>query len=151
MKFLLRKYLTKEDLKLISAKIADVEHSTSGEIRVSVRHKRNWSERKFPLHEVALHEFTRLGMHKTKHRTGVLILLLMSERKFHIIADEGIHTKVEEGTWDRVAKTMAEHFKKGNFCKGICDAIGAVGATLIKHFPRRPDDRNELSNDVVER
>jgi uncharacterized membrane protein len=151
MKFLLKKYLSKEDLQTISAKISEVEQRTSGEIRVVLRHKRHWNERKRSLHELAFAEFHRLGMQNTTHRTGVLILLLMSERKFHIIADEGIHTKVEDGAWDRIAASMSAHFKEKNFAKGICHAVEAVGIELGKYFPRGTEDRHELPNDVVER
>lgn len=151
MRFLLKKYLSAEELKKISETIARVETTTSGEVRVSIRHKREWGEGKLSLHDLTLREFHRLGMQKTKDRTGVLLLLLLSERKFEIIADEGIHKKVEEGTWDRIAASMASHFKQGNFTQGICDAVDAVGNELGKHFPREAGDRDELPNDVIER
>jgi uncharacterized membrane protein len=144
------KYLSEPDIKSISQKIGEVEEQTSGEVRVSIRHTREWGEKKLSLHELALREFTRLGMHRTKDRTGILIFLLMPERKFQIIADQGIHAKVAEGTWDRVAASMTPHFKEGNFGKGICDAVEGVGVELKKYFPRKSDDRNELSNEIVE-
>ena len=150
MKFLIRKYLSKADLKTISEKIADTESKTSGEIRVVLRHRRSWRERKLSLDEIALAEFTRLGMQRTKDRTGVLVLLLMSERKFHIIADEGIHTKVESGTWDRIAVEMSSQFKEGKFAQGISAGVEAVGRELSAFFPRKLDDHDELSNEVVE-
>ena len=146
----LNKILSKNDIKNVSAKIAEVELSTSGEVRVAIRHRRQWNEHKLSLHDLALKEFTRLGMHNTKDRTGILIFLLMSERKFQIIADEGIHAKVADGTWDRVAGSMTSHFKDGNFGKGICDAVEAVGNELKTFFPRKADDSNELSNDIVD-
>ena len=149
MKFLLKTYLSEEDIKAIAAKIAGVESRTSGEIRVSIRHRRRRSERNLSLHELALKEFTRLGMHRTKDRTGVLILLLMSERKFHIIGDKGIHSRVAEGTWDRIAVEMTLHFKDGNFGKGICAGVDAAGTEIKRHFPRKPDDRNELPNTIA--
>lgn len=80
----------------------------------------------------------------------VLILLLFPERAFQIIADEGIHKNVEEGTWDQIAGKMSAHFKEGKFSDGIAEAINAVGAILAKYFPRKRDDRDELSNQVVE-
>lgn len=151
MKFLLKKYLSDKDIETITAKIAEVEDQTSGEIRVSILHRRRRSERNLALKEIALREFTRLGMDRTRDRTGVLILLLLSERRFHIIADEGIHRKVEEGTWDRIAETMTLHFKEGNFGNGICAAVEAVGKELRRHFPQKPDDRNELPDEIVGR
>lgn len=151
MKLFLKKYLSDEELKAVAAKITEAERNTSGEIRVSIRHSRSLNERKLSLHELALKEFTHLNMQKTAGRTGVLILLLMSERKFHVIADEGIHKKVQEGAWDRIAESMSTHFRAGNFSRGICDAVDAVGAELKKHFPSQTNNRDELPNDVIER
>src|SRR5579883_2001749 len=135
MQRFLKKYLSDEDLNTIAAKIAEAESETSGQIRVSIRQRRHWREWKLPLHQVALLEFQRMGMQRTAHRTGVLILLMMSEKKFHIIADEGIHTKVPDGTWAKIAASMAEHFKKGNFLNGICQGIDMVGDVLTTYFP----------------
>lgn len=150
MNWFSKKYLSKEELRSLSAVIAEAEKKTSGEIRVVVRHRRHWKARKLSLHELALREFYALGMEKTKELTGVLLLILYSERAFQIIADEGIHKKVEEGTWDRIAGRMSAHFKEGKFSDGIAEAIKEVGAILATYFPRKRDDRDELSNQVVE-
>jgi len=150
MSLILKKYLTKSELEALSTDIAKAEKNTSGEIRVVVRHRRHWKERKLQLHAIALNEFHRLGMDKTRDRTGVLIMLIMSEHKFQIIADEGIHTKVETGTWDRLASTMSDHFKGGKFYQGLSETVRAVGDELAKHFPRKADDTNELSNEIIE-
>jgi uncharacterized membrane protein len=144
----LKKYLSDEQLRSIASKIEEAERNTHGEIRVSIRHRRHWNERRLSLHELALKEFHRLGMHKTRKHTGVLIVLLFSEHKFHIIADEGIHTKVSDGTWDRIADIVSSHFKKGSFFDGICTAVETVGSELQKHFPRTNNDENEISNTV---
>lgn len=45
---------------------------------------------------------------------------------------------------------MSAHFKEGKFSEGIAEAINAVGAILAKYFPRKRDDRDERSNQVVE-
>ena len=142
--------LSKQDLQLLSQKIADAESRTCGEIRVVLRHKRHRDERTLSLHDLALKEFHRLGMEKTQQRTGILILLLLSERSFHIIADEGIHTRVKDGTWDEIAAMMSDHFRKKNFTHGIAQAIEAVGKELSKHFPKKSGDTNQLPNDIVE-
>jgi uncharacterized membrane protein len=150
MSMITKKYLTKEEARQIADKISGVEQTTSGEIRVCLRHKRFLGEGKLSLHDLTLKEFYRLGMHKTKERSGVLILLLMDERKFEIIGDEGIHKKIADGTWDRIAGSMSAHFREGKFAAGILHAVDAVGNELKTHFPHRPEDRNELPNDVVE-
>ena len=147
----MKKILTKYELQTLSEAIAEAEKRTSGEIRVVVRHRRHWAEKKLSLFELGLKEFHSLGMQKTKARSGVLILLLLSERKFQIIADEGIHSKTTQEMWDEIAMSLTEHFKQGKFCKGLSESVRAVGQELAKHFPPEAGDKNELPNEIVEK
>jgi len=148
MKNLVKKLFTQEDLAAIGTAIGLAEKTTSGEIRVSIRQKRRWSERKLTIEEITRREFELLGMTKTRDRTGVLFFLLLQERKFFILADQGIHTKVDEGTWTKIAGEISSHFAQNQFCHGIIFGIKAAGEILSKHFPRKSDDTNELPNDV---
>ena len=143
-----KKIFTNNDLKKISEKIAQIEKSTSGEVRVSIREKRSLIERKLSIFDIALREFYRLGMDKTRDKTGVLIFLLLSERKLQIIADEGINSKVENETWQKIADGMVEKFKEGKYLDGLLFGLDEVGKILYAHFPIRPDDINELPNDA---
>jgi uncharacterized membrane protein len=148
MKIQVKKIFSQEDLTDIAAAIGEVEKTTAGEIRVSVRQRRRWRERSLTIGEMARQEFQLLGMTKTKDRTGILLFLLLQDRKFFILADEGIHTKVEEETWTRIAREISTHFSQNNFRHGIIHGVKAVGEVLSKFFPRKSDDTNELSNDV---
>jgi uncharacterized membrane protein len=40
------------------------------------------------------------------------------------------------------------HFRQARARDGLAHAVGEVGAALRRHFPRRPDDVNELSDQV---
>ena len=148
MKNLVKQLFTKDDLSSIASAIGEAEKTTAGEIRVSIRQKRKWAERKHTIEEIARNEFHLLGMTKTKDRTGILIFLLLEDKKFYILADEGIHAKVENGTWDRIAREMSNHFSQKNFRLGIIHGVQSVGGELSKFFPRKAGDTNELSNDV---
>jgi uncharacterized membrane protein len=148
MKNLVKTLFTKENLAVIASAIGEAEKTTAGEIRVSIRQKRQWREKKLSIEEMARHEFHNLGMTKTKDQTGVLIFLLMDERKFFVLADKGIHTKVEELTWTRIAEEMSSHFTKKNFLEGVLYGIQAVSKVLSQFFPRKTNDKNELPNDV---
>ena len=139
---------TKEDLAAIASAIGEAEKTTAGEIRVSIRQKRKWREKKRTIEEIARQEFHVLGMTKTKDRTGILIFLLLEDKKFFILADDGIHTKVKDGSWDKIAGEMSDHFSQKNFRLGILHGVKSVGAELAKYFPRKYDDTNELPNDV---
>jgi uncharacterized membrane protein len=150
MNLIVKKILTKEEMKNLAAVITEAEKKTSGEIRVVIRHDRQFKERKLELHQLALKQFYSLGMEKTRDKTGVLIFILLSERNFRIVADEGINAKVEDGTWNRIAETMMQYFRDAKYFDGIKIAVEAVANELSNHFPRKSDDANELSNEVVE-
>lgn len=139
---------TKDELKKISEKITEIEKRTSGEVRVSIREKRSLMEKKLTLFDMALREFYRLGMDKTRDQTGVLVYILLSEKQLQIIADKGINEKVENETWQKIADKIAERFKEGKYLDGVIEGLDEIEKILVQHFPIKPDDRNELSNEV---
>jgi len=143
-----KKFLSPEALEAVRNAIADVEKKTAGEIRVSVREKRAWSERSLQLEELAAREFRMLGMEKTIGRTGVLVYILLSERQFRIHADEGINQLVMPQVWQEIANRMSALFAAGSFQNGLVECVRAVGEVLAQHVPPVPNDTNELSNDV---
>ena len=149
MSFLSKNILTKDEMTNIAAKISEVEKETIGEIRVSLHKSRSFKERNLPLYDLAIKNFYELGMEKTKDKTGVLIYLLLSDKKFQIIGDEGINKKVSKEFWDVVAMKVAEYFRENKFVEGLNHAIEQVGVVLKREFPMKAGDTNELSNDVV--
>jgi len=148
MKNLVKNLFTENDLAMVASAIGEAEKKTAGEIRVSVRQKRRWQERKLSIEELTRREFQMLGMMKTRDRTGILILLVLEDKKFFILADEGIHARVDENTWVNIADDMSTLFIQKEFRKGIVLGVQAVGEVLAKFFPRKPDDTNEIPNDV---
>ncbi len=145
----IEKFFSLEDLKKISREISEIEKLTSGEIRLSVQEERGKLEKDKTPREIALMEFVRLEMHKTKDRTGVLIHILINERKFEILADEGINKKIEERMWHEIKEQMRTEFRKANYLQGVLFAIRRIGEKLKDEFPCNDDDTNELSNDVI--
>ncbi len=127
----------------IEAAIAAAERLTSGEIRVVLSHRAAPE----PI-AAAQHEFTRLGMDRTAARNGVLIFLAPRSRTFAIIGDTGIHTHCGAEFWREVAAAMEAAFRRDDFTSGLILGIERAGALLATHFPRSPDDRNELPNRV---
>ncbi len=150
----IKNFLSAGDLKEIEQAVAEAEKTTIGEIKVVVVAKsRRGLFRVFdPLKAVelrAVREFRKMGVHKTKERTGVLIMVSMAERRVRIIADEGIHSRVEDGTWDRIVDMISRQIKEGKPKEAVVSAVLAVGKTLARHFPARAGDTNELSNEVA--
>lgn len=136
--------VTVDDARLLAA-IAAAEQRTSGEIRVVI--SRTTVDE--PVAAAERH-FERLGMTRTADRNGVLILFCPRSRAFAVIGDRGIHEKCGQGFWHELTEVMTRQFKAGDFTGGLVLAIERAGSLLAVHFPRRPDDRNELP-DTVER
>jgi uncharacterized membrane protein len=143
------KYLSEEDLTAIEDKIAEVERKTSGEIRVSVRAKRNLLEKLYKPHELAVREFERLGMADTKQKTGILLFIIFEEHFYDILADEGIYQKIPEEVWSGLEEKLKEEFRNGNYLRGIIHSIERMGWILEKEFPAKPGDVDELKDEVA--
>lgn len=132
------------DHPAIETAIAAAEANTSGEIRVLVL-----PEAAPEPVATAQAAFARLGMEKTRERNGVLILVAPESQTFAIIGDEGVHRKCGQAFWDELAATMTDAFRRGDFTGGVLAGVERAGQLLGEHFPRRPDDTNELPNQVV--
>lgn len=127
----------------IVAAIKSAEAKTSGEIRVFISHKHRADAL-----AAAQRRFAKLGMTKTRERNAVLIYVAPLARTFAVIGDMAVHAKCGEPFWKEVATAMETRFRQGGFTEGIIEAIRRAGELLAKHFPPKPDDRNELPDSV---
>jgi len=93
--------------------------------------------------------FYEHGLDKTRQRTGVLFFLSLFERKVHILADQGIYSKIGQETLDRYAGIVVEGIKKSHTCDVLCQAIQDTGQLLSTHFPTIAGDTNELPDAVI--
>lgn len=140
-----RKFFTEEERKKILEEIKKAEKKTTGEIAVHLVKKV-----KGDIFEKGKETFFRLGLYKTLRRNAVLFFISTGQRKFAIIADEGIHQKVPDGFWDDIAKGMEEDFKKGEFLEGLIRAIKLTGEKLSEFFPYEKGDINEIPDEITE-
>lgn len=101
------------------------------------------------VHLRSLAAFTAQGLHYTKAHTGILILASLLEHRVEVLADKGINEKVPAGTWNEVVQILTVGLKSGNACDAYCKAIERCGEILAQHFPRPPDDKDELANKLV--
>ncbi len=139
-----REFLTKLQHEEIVRAIWQAEHRTSGEIRVFVSHK--------PVQDpvaAAREHFVELGMEKTRERNAVLIFVAPRARKFAVIGDTAVHARCGERFWQDLAAEMAGWFRRGEFTSGLVHGVVKAGELLAQHFPRRPDDRNELPDKIA--
>lgn len=139
-------FLSGLDHARIEHAIAAAELRTSGELRVVI-HAGKTDD---PL-AAAAGEFSRLGMQRTRERNAVLLLVAPRSRTFAFYGDIGIHAKCGPQFWQNLADALAADFRREAFTEGIVAALNKAGELLAEHFPRRPDDRNELPDQVIER
>jgi putative membrane protein len=149
MKHLIYHFVNDDELLRITNKIREYEKLTAGEICVSIREKKHFMQRRRTVDELAKQEFVRLGIAKTRDKTGILIYVLLAERQFNILADSGINEKVAPDACHKIKDSMQEYFVKGMFAKGIIYGVEEVGKILTQHFPVKPDDINEIPDRVI--
>jgi uncharacterized membrane protein len=89
-------------------------------------------------------------MTQTSARNGVLIFVAPRSHTFAIIGDTGIHKKCGDTFWQEVAASMEQHFKRREFTEGLVNGVERAGGLLAEHFPRSPDDKNELPDHIEE-
>ncbi len=137
-------FISQLDEASLVAAIAEAERQTSGEIRVFLSHRK-------PEDAVAAAQraFDQLGMAKTRERNGVLIFVAPKARKFAVIGDAGVHQHCGDQFWTALAAEMTGHFRKAEFTRGVIHGIRKAGELLARHFPRQPDDVNELPDDIA--
>lgn len=100
--------------------------------------------------QAAMHQFLAHGLHVTEHRTGVLIFAALADRQIEVIADRGIHSRVDQTVWAEAVEVLTLALRQGRAADGFEDAIGLVGAVLAEHFPPRPRNLNEVPDRLVE-
>jgi putative membrane protein len=99
---------------------------------------------------LAREQFFMRGLHETADRHGVLLFVSVAERYVEIVADRGIHAKVPDGAWDGIVGDFTRTVGEGRVADGFVLAIERCGGLLASHFPRRPEDRDELANRLFE-
>jgi putative membrane protein len=97
----------------------------------------------------AFRVFAERGIHRTKHRTGVLVLIAELEHRAVILGDEGVHARVHDEGWARHVEHLVRRIREGRTADGIVEVVTELEDLLAAHFPRSPGDVNELPDAVV--
>ena len=100
--------------------------------------------------QAAMHQFLAHGLHVTEHRTGVLIFAALADRQVEVIADQGIHSRVDQAVWGDAVEVLTVALSERRAAEGFEQAIALVGGVLAEHFPPRPRNLNEVPNRLVE-
>lgn len=146
-----KKFFPKKALENIELVIRDSEKRHNGELVFLV-------EVKFPIpliikkitpRQRAIELFAKYKVWDTEFNNGVLIYLLLSEKKIEIVADRGITNKIPQQVWDSILERMKINFGKGYFEKGVILGIAEITDILATHFPHSSNKPNELSDKPI--
>jgi uncharacterized membrane protein len=148
----LRRAFPRASLDAIGRAVAEQEKRHRGELRVVI-------EGGLPVQalasglaarERALEHFARLRVWDTEDNAGVLIYLLLADRRVEIVADRGIHARVGDTAWETICGAMQQEFAAGRFETGVLTGLAAVSDLLAEHFPANSGENpNELSDAPV--
>lgn len=93
--------------------------------------------------------FLALKLHATKKRSGLMIFVSVAEHYVEILTDIEIAQKLPNSTWEAIVQSFIARVRAGQTAHGYLEAIQSIGALLISHFPRDPDDTDELPNHLI--
>ncbi|MCX7893301.1 MAG: TPM domain-containing protein [Burkholderiales bacterium] len=146
-----RRAFPPEAMRAIEETIAAEERRHDGEVRFAV-------EASLPLRDLlagvgsrerAIELFARLRVWDTEQNAGVLIYLLLADKRIEIVADRGIDRRVGATAWETIAGSMQREFSAGRFREGVVLGVKAISDLLATHFPPRGDNPDELPNRPV--
>ena len=145
---------------LLARRVGASEQRHTGQVRLCVEAalplSYSWrAGRQSPLEEVirqrALSWFGRLRVWDTEQNNGVLIYLLLAERRIEIVADRGLQRCVSAQDWQDIVTRLGTRLHDGDFEGGLTQALEEVSALLVTHFAQAPGvpDNNELPDLIV--
>ena len=138
-------FFAKEEAKEIVAAIQAAEKQTSCEIRVYVETKCAYINAQ----DRAIEIFTKLNMHKTLLKNGVLLYVATHDKQVSLYGDTGIFTKIESEVWQQAIHLLLQHFKANNYVQGFVACIQSITMHLTKHYPYTDGNNNELPDEIV--
>ncbi len=105
--------------------------------------------RRVGLHQAACAAFVDLGIGRTRGRNGILVFASMLERTVEVVPDVGIDAKVLGEPWVKARAELETSLRPKPDLARFLSALRALGPALAPTMPHRPDDVNELPDEVA--
>jgi uncharacterized membrane protein len=133
-------------LDAIQREIAAQEKIHRGEICVVIEAELTTMQLWHDLHsrQRARELFASRGVWNTEENNGVLIYVLLAERRVEIVADRGISDRVDAHQWQAICREIEGFFANGHFEEGAIAGVRAVAQLLGNEYPGHGAKRNEL-------
>lgn len=86
---------------------------------------------------------------KTRHDTGLVIALFLVERRVVVWGDDRVRDVLDAKDFKDILAPIESSMHAYGRTECICKGILRAGNYLGSHFPIRPDDTDELPNEVI--
>ena len=148
---LVRRSFPAHALEAIRAATERAEQTHRGEIRFVVEAELTWQQLLGGVtpRQRALEVFSLLRVWDTEENNGVMIYVMLADRRVEIVADRGIHAHVGADGWRDVCALIETEFRAGRFEAGAVKGIEAIAAALVERFPSDGKKANELPDAPV--
>ena len=147
----LRRDFPVSELDKIETAIKVSESKHSGEIRFAIESslpfKALWRDE--TIEERGVEVFSLLRVWDTEDNNGVLIYLLLADKRVVITADRNINKVVGQAEWQRICKQMESAFKSKQFGQGVVTGVEEISLLLEQNFPVKNLNVDELPNKPV--
>jgi uncharacterized membrane protein len=137
-------FLTNEEEALLVEAIREQEARTSAEIRICICDRYIFRPQRY-----AWKKFAEIGMRNTRHRNAALILMLPRMKTVVILGDSGFDAVVPAEFWNDSVKAMIAQMHDLGPLDSLRVGLRRLGDTLSHHWPRDPDDVNELPDEIL--
>jgi putative membrane protein len=99
-------------------------------------------------HAAAMEQFMIRGLGRRTGGKAILIFVSLADRYARIVAGDAIATLVPQSEWQQSLDALTDHMKQSRVADGFVVAIERCGGVLGRHFPRGPDDKDELPDRI---
>lgn len=147
----LRRRFPPDALAAIDAAIGTSERGHRAEVRCAIEAALPATEvlRGTTAAERAAAVFVDLRIWDTAGNNGVLLYVLLAERRLEIVADRGFASLVSADEWAAICRAMEARLLAGDYPGGVLEGLNRISALACRHFPAAGDDRNELPDGTV--
>jgi putative membrane protein len=93
--------------------------------------------------------FAERGVHHTRDRTGMLLLLSELEHRVVLLADRGVDERVGQDGWHKHVQHVIDRIHEGRAAEGVLEVLAELETLLASEVPIGAGDVNELPNTVL--
>ncbi len=95
--------------------------------------------------------FLEAGLHRTRRRDAVLLLVSLFEREVVVLADRGVRDRLAPAELDSVVAAVTAVLKRGRLKDALLDGLARLDEALAtRGFRAGPGDVNELADAVIQ-